>query len=200
MYAVRSVGQRFCCCSPLSLISTLQVRGCAQRYCRSRLAWQVELAKALYDAVSPRVAKTYSAYPLVDCLPFHCSRATAAPQSSRQPPSRCRVSHGLAPDVFLTTVRATFALCQFGGWSTRHDYSLARRSKQWRWPASLVPDARCTPSHFCQPAVQTRRRAPHRAARQPRAPTNKLSARLSSFLCLSIWRIPLGRFDYVSLI
>lgn len=79
--ASRPVGQRFCCCSPLSLISTLQVRGCAQRYCRSRLAWQVELTKVFSDAVSPRVAKTNSVQPLVDCFPLQSSRATAAPQS-----------------------------------------------------------------------------------------------------------------------
>lgn len=117
---------------------------------------------------------------------------------SRQPPSRCRVCRGLAPDVFLTTVRATSVLCQFDGWSTRHEYGLARRSKLWRWPASLVPDAHCTPSSFCQPAVQTRCRAPRRTAREPRAPTNKVNTRLPSFLCFYVWRIPLRRFDHVS--
>jgi hypothetical protein len=96
----------------------------------------------------------------------HFSRVTAAPQllsTAAEPlPSEWtgagRFPYNRSCDLC--------SLCQFDVWSTRRECILARCSMLWRWPASLVLDAHCTPSRFCQPAVQTRRRA-YRAAKEP---------------------------------
>lgn len=90
---------------------------------------------------------------------------------------------GLAPDVFLTTDRATIVLSPsgFGPLST---------SVAWRWLASLVLDAHCILSHFRQPAVQTRRRTTCRAAE---AQTSSVPNRsLPWALGIFVWQIPSG--------
>lgn len=103
------------------------------------------LQKAPSDAVSPRVANSFTANLLAGSFPLH-SQEQRLYWTAAEPLPRGIV------DWYRTSshnARATVVRCQSGVWPTKHESSLARRPKLWRWPVTLVQDAHCTSTCFC---------------------------------------------------